>query len=79
MGKIIQFLASKWFVLTLLILMGLALPTTYHNFKVVWDADVLSQFWYIGLVFACNVLAVFMAFWKYMNLITTKKDKVDQW
>lgn len=70
--KLLRFIGSKWFVLVLLIGMGIALPITWHNLKVVMDADMLKQFWYYGLVFGCNVLGVLMALWKFMTLLTDK-------
>ena len=73
-NSVLKFIGSKWFVLCLMIGMGLALPTTYSNFMVVWEKGQLSAFWWIAAVFACNVLAVGMAFWKFMSLITKPKD-----
>jgi hypothetical protein len=73
-NSILKFIGSKWFVLCLMIGMGLALPTTYSNLMVVLDKGQLASFWYIGLVFLCNVLAVLMAFWKFMGLINKPKD-----
>ena len=77
--KILDFIASKWFVLVLLVIMALFLPTTWNNLQVVRQAGMLGQFWYIGLVFACNLLGTFLAFWKFMALITTKKQTADSW
>ncbi len=71
--KLLRFIGSKYFVLLILVIMGIALPITWHNFKVVRDADMLKQFWYIGLVFACNALGALMAFWKFLALILDKK------
>jgi hypothetical protein len=77
--KLLRFIGSKWFTFTILIVMGIALPITWHNFKVVLDAGMLSQFWYIGLVFGCNILGALFAFWKFMSMISGKnKASVSQ-
>jgi hypothetical protein len=78
-NKILDFIASKWFVLGLMIVMALFLPTTWNNLQVVRAAGMLSKFWYIGLVFACNLLGTIFAFWKFMALITTKEQKTSTW
>jgi hypothetical protein len=75
-NKILDFIASKWFVLVILVMMCLFLPTTWSNLKVVMDAGMLGNFWYIALVFGCNVLGALFAFWKFMALITSP-EKVD--
>jgi uncharacterized membrane protein YeiH len=78
-NKILDFIASKWFVLAILVMMSLFIPTTWSNLKIVMDAGMLGKFWYIGLVFACNVLGALFAFWKFMALITTKKAEDTSW
>lgn len=72
--KLLRFIGSKWFTFLILCIMCVALPITWHNFSVVREADMLSQFWYIGLVFACNLLGALMAFWKFLSLISSKKQ-----
>jgi hypothetical protein len=78
-NKILDFIASKWFVLVILVMMSLFLPITWSNLKVVMDAGMLGKFWYIGLVFGCNALGVLFSFWKFMALITTKKQEDTSW
>jgi hypothetical protein len=78
-NKILDFIASKWFVLGLLIVMGLFLPTTWNNLQVVRESGMLGKFWYIGLVFICNLIGTLLAFWKFMALITTKEQKASSW
>jgi hypothetical protein len=77
----LRFIGSKWFTLTILILMGIALPITWHNLKVVLDANLLSEFWYLGLVFGCNVLGALFSFWKFMSIISNKNQPTvsQQW
>jgi Zn-dependent protease with chaperone function len=77
LNAVLKFLNSKWFILILMVVMGLALPTTWHNFKVVLDRGQLAAFWWVAAVFICNALAVLMAFWKFMGTIT-KKEEVPQ-
>lgn len=77
--KILRFIGSKWFVFSILVIMGIALPITWHNLKVILEADMLNQFWYIGLVFGCNVLGALFSFWKFMSLMSDKnKPSVSQ-
>lgn len=71
--KLLRFIGSKYFILLILVIMGIALPITWHNLSVVMEADMLKKFWYIGLVFACNALGALMAFWKFLALISDKK------
>ena len=78
-NKILDFIASKWFVLAIMVMMSLFLPITWSNLKVVMDAGMLGKFWYIALVFGCNVLGALFAFWKFMALITTKKKEDASW
>lgn len=80
MQKILQFLDSKWFMLILMVAMGVLLPTTYDNMIVVYEGGRMSDLWYIPAVFICNLLTVAVAFWKFMGKISDKKNKPqEQW
>ena len=72
LNSVLKFIGSKWFMLVLMVAMGVFLPTTWNNLRVVIDKGALSTFWWIGLVFVCNVLGLLMAFWKFMVLFTSK-------
>jgi hypothetical protein len=74
MNAILKFLGSKWFTLVLMALMGVFLPTTWNNLSVVLDKGQLASFWYIAVVFVCNVLGLLMAFWKFMGQMTNKQS-----
>lgn len=74
-----NFIGSKWFVLGLGIVMCLLLPTTYNNLIVVKDAGQLSSAWWVLAVFVINVITVIMAFFKFMSLLTTKKEDGKNW
>lgn len=73
LNSILKFLGGKWFVLALMCLMAMLLPTTYSNMMVVIAKNQLAAFWYIAAVFVCNALAVLLAFWKFMGLISKPK------
>lgn len=73
LNSILKFLGGKWFVLALMCLMGMLLPTTYSNMMVVVAKEQLAAFWYIPAVFLCNVGGMLLVFWKFMGLISKPK------
>jgi membrane protein implicated in regulation of membrane protease activity len=73
-NAVLSFIGSKWFTLVLMVLMGVFLPTTWGNLQIVLAKNQLSSFWWIGVVFACNVLGVAFAFWKFMSQISNKQQ-----
>lgn len=70
--KVLKFISSKWFVLFLGLGLMTALPSTWHNLTVVFKAGQMATYWWIVLVFACNVLAVGFATYKFMSLLEKK-------
>jgi uncharacterized protein HemY len=70
-----KILNSKWIFLVLTIGMGLAVPSLYHNVKVVWTMPnvPLFYFWTQTAVFAMCVITMLMALFKFLNCIFEKK------
>jgi len=73
--KVLDFIGSKWFVFLLMVVMTLALPVTYGNVKVIYDAGEISSYWYLAAVFACNIIGIIFAFFKFMTLMSNKEEK----
>ncbi len=74
-----NFIGNKWFVLILAVAMCFALPTTYGNMITVYNAQQLAKYWWVPVIFICNLLAIIMAFYKFFNSIMKKKDEVKNW
>lgn len=73
-----MFISSKWFVLFLGLGLMAALPSTWHNLTVVFKAGQMAKYWWIVAVFACNVLAVGFAAYKFMSLMEKKSPVATQ-
>jgi hypothetical protein len=69
-----KFLGSKWFMLALGVLMTLALPTTYKNLMVVYNAGAIGTHIGIPIVFVINLITVIMAFYSFSTKMFAKKD-----
>ena len=74
LNAILRFIGSKWFMLILMIGMGLVIPITWGNLQVVIEKGALSSYWWVAAVFICNVLALVMAFWKFMSSFSSGKQ-----
>jgi Zn-dependent protease with chaperone function len=70
----LAFIGSKWFVLVLGIVMICIFPITWGNFKVVWVAGQMRQFFWIPAVFIINVLTIGLCVYKFMSMIIKPKS-----
>jgi hypothetical protein len=78
--KVLTFLGSKWFTLFLGLALIVALPFTWHNFKVLQEAGQLAKYWYLTLVFIINILSVFLCVYKFMGTLGKKKPVIaEEW
>lgn len=73
LDSVLKFMGSKWFVLVLGIAMIGIFPINFGNFKVVWVAGQMRQFWYIVAVFVINVLTIGLCAYKFMSMISKPK------
>jgi hypothetical protein len=69
---IFKILGSKWFALILGLGMLIAIPYTYTGMKVSYNI-------WATVVFICNLGAVLLCSYKFMSLLTSKKQENKEW
>jgi hypothetical protein len=74
-----KFIGNKWFILLLAVAMCFALPVTYNNMVVIYEAGQMAKYWWVPVIFIMNLLAAIMAFFKFVSAFTKKKEEVKNW